>query len=59
MKNLLLHIYDMLSVHRRWLWIGCAVIVAALIALAVSLRYNEDIMDFLPVDDEDREALAL
>ena len=59
MKNLLLHIYDLLSVHRRWLWIGSAVIVAALIALAVSLRYNEDIMDFLPVDDEDREALAL
>ena len=35
------------------------VVVAALIALAVSLRYNEDIMDFLPIDDEEREALAI
>ena len=59
MKGWLLHIYDKLSVHRRWLWVGLAVVVASLIALAVSLRYNEDIMDFLPVDDEDREALAI
>lgn len=59
MKNILLHIYDLLSARRRWLWVGLAVVAAALIGLAVSLRYNEDIMDFLPVDDEDREALAL
>ncbi|MBQ7530951.1 MAG: MMPL family transporter [Paludibacteraceae bacterium] len=59
MKSILLHIYDSLSARRRWLWTGLAVVVAALIGMSVSLRYNEDIMDFLPVDDEDREALAL
>ena len=59
MKEWLLHIYDVLTSHQRWLWVGLVVVVAALIALAVSLRYNEDIMDFLPIDDEEREALAI
>lgn len=57
--NLLLRTYDYLASHRRWLWIGFVVVLLPLIALAVSLRYNEDIMDFLPVTDEDREALAV
>ena len=59
MKEWLLHIIDVLTSRRRWLWVGLAVVVAALIALAVSLHYNEDIMDFLPIDDEEREALAI
>ena len=59
MKNILLYIYDLLSANRRWLWIGLAVVVAVLVSLAVSLKYNEDIMDFMPVDAEDRETLAL
>jgi len=56
---LLLRTYDFLSTHRRWLWIGLVVVLLPLIGLALSLRYNEDIMDFLPVTDEDREALAV
>ena len=57
--NSLLRIYDYIASHRRWLWIALVVILLPLIALAVSLRYNEDIMDFLPVTDDDREALAV
>ncbi len=57
--SLLLRIYDCIANHRRWLWIGLIVVLLPLIGLAVSLRYNEDIMDFLPVTDEDREALAV
>lgn len=59
MNDRLLRIYDYLATHRRWLWITLVVVIAALIGLAASLRYNEDIMDFLPIDDEDREALAV
>ena len=59
MNDRLLRIYDYLATHRRWLWITLVVVIAALIGLAASLRYDEDIMDFLPIDDEDREALAV
>ncbi len=59
LKTLLLHIYDLLAAHRRWLWISLVVVVLPFIGLALSLRFDEDIMDFLPVEDEDREALAL
>ena len=57
MKNLLLRIYDYFAVHRRALWIGFAVVFAAFVALAATLRYNEDIMDFLPITEEERAAL--
>lgn len=57
MKNLLLRIYDYFAVHRRVLWIGFAVFFVALVALAATLRYNEDIMDFLPITAEERAAL--
>ena len=58
MNDKLLHIYDWLSTHRRWLWSGLTIVLIPLIVLALTLRYNEDIMDFLPLEDEDREALA-
>ena len=58
MSDKLLHIYDWFSTHRRWLWSGFAALLVPLIVLAVMLRYDEDIMDFLPVEAEDREALA-
>lgn len=57
MKNLLLRIYDYFAIHRCRLWIVFAVVFAALIALAATLRYNEDIMDFLPLTAEERSAL--
>ena len=58
MNDKLLHIYDFLSTHRRWLWSGLTMVLIPLIVLALTLRYNEDIMDFLPLEDEDRAALA-
>ena len=57
MKERLLRIYDCLETHRRWLWTACAVVLVLLVALTATLRYNEDIMDFLPVSDDEREAL--
>lgn len=55
MKDKLIHIYDWFSSHRSWLWSGFAVVLLALVGLTVSLRYNEDIMDFLPATNEERE----
>ena len=57
MKEWLLRIYDFFAAHRRGLWIGVSAVLIVLIGLAVSLRYDEDIMDFLPVTDEERASL--
>ena len=52
-----LHIYDWFCSHRRWWWGIGIVVLLPLIVLAAMLRYNEDIMDFLPATPEEREAL--
>ena len=57
MRQWLLHIYDLFSTRSRALWIGVATGFLVLVGLAVSLHYNEDILDFLPVTDEDRASL--
>lgn len=58
MKQALLRLYDWLHTRHRWLWTGVIAVLLPLIGLAVSLRYNEDILDFLPATDEEREAFA-
>ncbi len=55
MRDKLLHIYDWFAGHPRWLWGIGALILIPLIVLAATLRYNEDIMDFLPATPEERE----
>ena len=57
MKDRLLRLYDLFVTHRRWLWISFAALCLILIALAATLRYNEDIMDFLPITAEERADL--
>ena len=54
-----MRIYDWLSAHRKWLWACMAAVIIPLAVLAASMRYNEDIMDFLPVGDDDRESLEI
>ena len=57
MKKWFLNIYDLLQTHRKWLW-GCVgFVLITLFCLALTLHYSEDIIDFLPVSEEDREAL--
>lgn len=58
LKTLLLRIYDFFVTRRRWLWGGVALVLLVFVALAASLHFSEDIMDFLPLDADDREALA-
>ena len=59
MNQWLLRLYDWLQSHRRWLWIAFCCVLLPLFALALTLRYNEDIMDFLPVSDDDRESMVI
>lgn len=56
MRDKLLHSYDWLQAHKPWLWGVLSVILLSLIVIAATLRYNEDIMDFLPATDEERAA---
>ena len=56
MLNTILRIYDFFGTHRKYLWTGCIAVLLLLIGLAVSLRYNENILDFLPATPEERAA---
>lgn len=55
LKPKFLHSYDWLHSHRPWLWGVVVTVLIPLIVLAATLRYNEDIMDFLPATEEERE----
>lgn len=55
----MLRIYDYLLTHRTLLWALFTVMLALFVLAASRLRYKEDIADFLPVDDEYRESMAL
>ncbi len=57
MKSGLLFIYDFLHSHRSWLWAGLIILLLPLLIMAATLRYNEDIMDFLPITEEERAYL--
>ena len=57
MREWLLRIYEFFLSHRAWLWTGVAALIVPLVILAFTLRYDEDIMDFLPVSENEREAL--
>lgn len=59
MKRWLLHIYDFFQTHPKSLWLSICVVLIPLIFLAVTLRYHEDIMDFLPTTAEDRESMNI
>lgn len=50
------HIYDYLTAHRRVLWVGLSILSLLLVTAAALLRYDEDIMDFLPATEEEKLA---
>ena len=57
--NVLIKIYDYFSQHKRLLWGAIIVLVVLLGVLTATLKYNEDIFDFLPVDDEYHESMEI
>jgi len=55
----LLGIYDYFTRHKKLLWSSLAVLTVTFVALIAKLSYNEDISDFLPLGNSDREALSV
>lgn len=53
----LLATYDYLCTHRGWLWVTLAVLTSCMVYLSATLRYKEDISDFLPVDETYKESM--
>lgn len=57
--NALVKIYDLLHAHRRVAWGLLSVLLVGLMVLACQLRFHEDIMDFLPHDEEYAESMRV
>lgn len=57
--NVLINIYDYFSQHKKLLWGITIVLVVLFGVLTATLRYNEDIFDFLPVDEEYHESMEI
>ena len=57
--NVLIKIYDYFSQHKKLLWGITIVLVVLFGVLTATLRYNEDIFDFLPVDEEYHESMEI
>lgn len=57
--SVLIKIYDYFSQHKKLLWGITILFVVLLGVLTATLRYNEDIFDFLPVDDEYHESMEI
>lgn len=59
MVNFFLHLFDILQKRRAlcmWLLFG---LIALLLTMMASLRYNENIYDFLPVSGDEQKAITL
>ena len=59
MVDIFLKIYDFLK-HRSYLCFGLIIaITCVLLAMVASLKYNENILDFLPMGDDEQKAITL
>ena len=51
--------YQYFASHRGRLWLLLSVVVATLVMLVSRLEFKEQITDFLPVDDEYKQAMSI
>lgn len=51
--------YQFFAFHRGGLWLLLSVVVATLVMLVSRLEFKEQITDFLPVDDEYKQAMSI
>ena len=59
MVDFFLTTYDYLQSHKRFRLGLLLMIIAILLVMVSSLRYNEDIYDFLPMDENQQKAITL
>lgn len=57
--KLILTLYDFLSRHNRILWSSLIIFTMSLVGLITHLHFSEDISDFLPLGNSDREAMSV
>lgn len=56
---ILTRIYDYFARHGKMLWASLAVLTLVFVSLVATLRYSENIGDFLPLDSAEGEALEV
>lgn len=59
MTQFFLNIYNFLQRHRGWGAASIVLLTIGLVLLVSRLHYKEDIADFLPLDDQHRQELAV
>lgn len=59
MIDFFLGLYDFFQKHKRMLWGVLVASVALLLILISSLKYNENIYDFLPFGEKDKKAMDI
>ncbi len=59
MVNFFLRIYDYFQQRKRLCYVLMTVIIGMLVVMVSSLKYNEDINDFLPMDKNQQKAITL
>lgn len=58
-QNGFIGIYDYFARHRGQLWASLAVLTLVLVSMVATMRYSENIGDFLPLDSAEGEALEV
>ena len=56
---MILKIYDFLRNHAFVRWAGCLALTLMLVAAVLRLTYKEEIRDFLPLSETERERMAV
>ena len=51
--------YQYFASHRRHMWLLLCIVVATLVMLVSRLEFKEQITDFLPVDDQYKQAMSI
>lgn len=57
--RVVLALYDYFARHRCMLWGSLVVVCLLLVGLSLTLSFNEDISDFLPLADKEQKAMRL
>ncbi|MCF0195779.1 MAG: 1-acyl-sn-glycerol-3-phosphate acyltransferase [Bacteroidaceae bacterium] len=59
MTRYILSIYDLLARHGRWCLVSLLALTVVLVTLVARLGFKEDVSAFLPLDDQQQDALAV
>ncbi|MCR5313180.1 MAG: MMPL family transporter, partial [Bacteroidaceae bacterium] len=58
-KSMVIRIYDYFRTHRMVLWSSLIAVTLLLVSLIVGLSYKEDITDFLPLNEDEKQYMSI